>query len=234
MHTKRWDVVVMMGAGAVLWVLGALFLWQDLAVPPEAFLGIGAIGAAALSIARLPQGLRWVGPWSLLTCIVGAGLWFRATTSPLLIIPLGVTLAATVVALKRTSVEEKHHRLVLWYSLTLSVLATSVAVYFHVFTLGVMEHEVGRRLLLTFLWLLFGLVMVVRSLRKQDTYGRDAGFLALAFALGKVLLYDTTHLGGPLRITLLLGAGSLFFVGALLAGRFPGAPAPTPALRPEA
>ena len=227
MHTKRWDVAVMMGAGLLLWALGAMFLWRDLAVPPEAFLAVGAIGAAAVSVVKLPQGLRWLGPWALLACTVAGGLWFGATTSPLLLLPMVVTLVATVVALKRTSVEEKHHRLVLWYALTLAVLATSLAAYFHLFTLHLMADEVGRRLLLSFLWLLFGLALVVRSARKQDSYGRDAGFLALAIALGKVLVYDTTHLGGPLRITLLLGAGSLLVLGGLLVGRFP------PALRAE-
>jgi hypothetical protein len=39
MHEKRWDVGVLALAGLGLWGLAAVFLWRDLEVPLEAFLG---------------------------------------------------------------------------------------------------------------------------------------------------------------------------------------------------
>jgi len=221
MHTKRWDVAVLVTAGVALWGIAAFFLWRDLEVPLEAFLGVAAVGAAGLSMARLPERLRWAGPVALLACgLLGSG-WFAATTSPVLIAPLAVTLVATVVGLARSSATDKAQRLVLWYALTVSVLATTGAVYFHVLAVRLMADEVSRRLVLSAVWLVFGLVTVVASLRRQESWGRDAGFAALAIAIGKIVIWDTTHLGGPLRIGLLLGAGALLLAGGLMVSRLP-------------
>lgn len=226
MHKQRWDVAALVVAGLTLWTLGGVFLWRDLQVPPEIFLAVAAVGAAIASTLSLDERIRWLGPWSLLGCaLVGAG-WFAVTTSPLLIIPLAVTLVASVVGLARSSLEERHYRLVLWYAFTAAALATSFTVYFHLLTVRWMADEVGRRLILSFLWLGFGVSMIVRSLRKGETYGRDAGFAALALTLGKVIVWDTTHLGGPLRIALLFGGGALLLVGGALAARLPRASAP--------
>jgi hypothetical protein len=236
-HTQRWDVTALVGAGLALWVIAAVFLWRDLDVPLEAFLCVASVGAAVLSMVRVPGRYRWVGPGALLLCAAGGAAWFAATTSPLLIAPLGVTLAATAVGLWRSSVEEKRLRLVLWYALTIATLATSFAVYFHLLTLRFMADDVARRLVLSYAWLAFGVVMVARAVWKGETYGRDAGFAALALTLGKVILYDTTHLGGSLRIVLLLGAGALLIGGAVLVARLPvrglaGAPQTPPAPPP--
>lgn len=62
---------------------------------------------------------------------------------------------------------------------------------------------------------------MVRSLRKAETCARDAGFLALAATLVKILGYDILHLGGGLRIALLIGAGALLLSGGLLVSRAP-------------
>jgi hypothetical protein len=221
MSKQRLDVAALVIAGLVLWCVAAVFLWRDLKVPPEAFLGVVAVGAAILSTRRLPERLARLGPGSLLACaLIGSG-WFAVTTSPLLIVPLGVTVVATAVGLARSTVEERHQRLLLWYALTVAVLATTFAAYFHLLTLRWMADDVGRRLVLSFLWLFFGVALVVRSLRKKETYGRDAGFAALAVTLGKILGYDTLQLGGPLRIALLLGAGTLLVAGGLLVARSP-------------
>lgn len=221
MHTKRWDVAVLVTAGGALWAIAAFFLWRDLEVPPEAFLGVAAVGAAGLSAARVPERLRWAGPVALLACgLLGSG-WFAATTSPVLIAPLAVTLAATVVGLARSHAADRVQRLVLWYALTVAVLATTGAVYFHVLTVRLMADEVSRRLVLSGVWLVYGLAVVVTSLRRQESWGRDAGFAALAVAVGKIVIWDTTHLGGPLRVGLLLGAGALLLAGGLTVSRLP-------------
>lgn len=225
MHAKRWDVAVLVWAGVALWGIAAFFLWRDLEVPLEAFLGVAAVGAAGLSLARLPERLRWAGPAALLACGLAGSAWFAATTSPVLIAPLAVTLLATAVGLRRSPAADRVQRLVLWYALAVSVLATTGAVYFHVLTVRLMADEVSRRLVLSAVWLGFGLATVVASLRRQESWGRDAGFAALAVAVGKIVLWDTTHLGGPLRIALLLGAGALLLLGGLTVSRLP-APQP--------
>ena len=223
MHTKRWDVAALVAAGGALWVIAAFFLWRDLEVPLEAFVGVAAVAAAGLSMAKLPERLRWAGPVALLACGLVGSAWFGATTSPVLIVPLAVTLLATVVGLARTTVSDRRQRLLLWYALTVAVLATTGAVYFHVLTVRLMADEVARRLVLSGVWLTYGLGVVVVSLRRNESWGRDAGFAALAIAVGKIVLWDTTHLGGPLRIGLLVGAGTALLFGGLLVSRLPGA-----------
>ena len=58
MQTKRWDIVVLAAGGLLLWVVGGGLLWRDLQVPPQAFLAVGAVIAAVVSIKKLPERQR--------------------------------------------------------------------------------------------------------------------------------------------------------------------------------
>ncbi len=219
MQTKRWDIVVLALGGLVLWVTAGGFLWKDLQVPPEAFLVVGALGAAAVSIKRLPERWGWVGPAAMLGVSALGATWFVLTKTPILIPALAITSAVTAFALSRSAQASKAQRLLLWYGLVVAVLACSGAAYFHLFTARYLADEIGRRLILSFAWVLFGVGLVASAARRQDAFSRDAGFAALAVAVGKILLYDTMHLGGGLRIVALLGGGAMLFGGALFASR---------------
>ena len=57
-----------------------------------------------------------------------------------------------------------------------------------------------------------------RKLLRMSYQGRDLDQNpALAVAIGKILVYDMMHLGGPLRLVVLFGGGALLFAGAVLA-----------------
>ena len=71
--------------------------------------------------------------------------------------------------------------------------------------------------MLTFTWLLAGVVMVLLGRGKQAPEIRDAGFLLLAASMGKLLIYDTTHLDGFLRIGALVVAGLVLLASAQVA-----------------
>jgi hypothetical protein len=86
----------------------------------------------------------------------------------------------------------------------------SGAVYYQLFTVGIAEHQVARRMILTLVWLASGLALIVRRRPALQAGGR---VLAGAAYL-KALCYDTTHLDGGLRILALLVTGGLLLGGA--------------------
>jgi uncharacterized membrane protein len=226
MQTKRWDIVVLAAGGLLLWVVAGGFLWRDLQVPPEAFLAIGAVIAAGLAIKKLPERLGWIGPVLLLAVSVLGGGWFVLTKAAVLVPAVLITTAATAIALFRSKPEQKGQRLLLWYGLAIAVLVSTGSTYFHLFTARWLADDVARRLILSFVWVAFGVTLVVAAVRRNEPFARDAGFAALAVAVGKILVYDMMHLGGPLRLVVLFGGGALLLGGAMLARKLPsGAPA---------
>jgi len=217
----KWDVRVLAVAGAGLMGLAGVFLWRDLQVPHELLLALAAVGASVVALAELPRERPLAGPIALLATGVVGGLWYAATKSGLLLPGLGVTVLAAGFTVLRThqrpSVrEDTLQGVLLWYGLTAAVLAASWAFYFHFFTLGFASEDIGRRLVLTLGWLTAGVGLVVYGRHRGETVIRDAGFAFIAVALGKALLYDTTHLSGMLRISGLAGAGALMLGGAWL------------------
>ena len=214
----KWDSRVLLWAGAGLVALAVAFLWNDLHVRPEALVAVGAVVAAGLTLARMPRGLPLLGPAALLSSASVGGLWYAGTRHPFLLVALAVTfLAALVAALRSRGVpgshEDRLRRVVLWYGLAVAGLASSWAFYFQFFTLGIAQDEVARRMLLTLGWLGAGVAMVLVARRRGETVIRDAGFLLVAAAIGKALLYDTTHLSGALRVAVLAAAGVLMLAG---------------------
>lgn len=211
------DSGVLMSAGAVLLAMAAFFLWRDLAVRPEMLVGIGAVAAAAVSVAGIKRRWPLVGPIALLATVLTGGGWYAATREPVLLGALAVTLAASVVTALGTqrampSEHERYQRVLAWYGFAIASLVTSFAFYFHFLTLGVAQDELARRAVLTLAWLAAGVGLVLWGRRKGEHAIRDAGFLFLAASVGKAVLYDTTHLDGMLRV------GLLAITGAVLLG----------------
>lgn len=225
-ETHKVEPVVLGMGGGVLLLLSSVFLWQELALRSEAAMLLVAAGAVAAALglgrARVPM----AGPLVLLGATGVAGLWYGATREPMLLgalLTLFVgTLAAIVVQRFRSSVEsqtERRHRLLSWQAVAISGLGASFATYFHIFDASDLnlQHFVARRAVLTFFWLLSGVVMVLLGRGKQAPEIRDAGFLVLAASMGKLLIYDTTHLDGFLRIGALGIAGLVLLASAHIA-----------------
>ena len=219
--STKWDVKVLTGAGAGMLALAGIFLWRDLKVPQELLLTVAALLASAVAMTDVPRHRPLVGPILLLVTSLAGGLWYAATKAGMLLTGLGLLtlVSAVTVALAWRRPEAREDRvraILLWYGLTASVLAASWAFYFHFFTLGFAADDLGRRLVLTLGWLATGVGLVLMGRARGEGVIRDAGFAFIAVALGKALLYDTTHLSGTLRIACLAGAGALMLGGAWL------------------
>jgi hypothetical protein len=223
MDTTKWDVRVLAIAGVGLLGLAAVFLWRELQVPHDLLLAVAAVGCAGLVLGGGLGARPLVGPIAVLACGVVGGVWYAATKSGLLLVGLGVTFLAAALAVWRSrgsaAPGDRLQAVLLWYGLTVAALAASWAFYFHFLTLGLAGDEVGRRLVLTLGWLAAGVGLVLHARQRGETVIRDAGFAFIAIAVLKVLLYDTTHLSGTLRILALAGAGALMLGGAWLSTR---------------
>ncbi|WP_158502028.1 DUF2339 domain-containing protein [Vitiosangium sp. GDMCC 1.1324] len=222
--STKWDVRVLAVAGTGMLGLAGVFLWRDLQVPHELLLAVAAVLASAVALAEVPRERPLAGPLVLLLTGIGGGLWYAATKSGLLLVGLGLTVLTSAITVARTwrhseAREDRLQAVLLWYGLTAAVIAASWAFYFHFFTLGFAADDIGRRLVLTLGWLATGVGLVVYGRMRGEGVIRDAGFAFIAMALGKALLYDTTHLNGTLRVAGLAGAGALMLGGAWLSSQ---------------
>ncbi len=227
-ETKRVEAQVLGGAGALLLGLAAIFSWQELHLATEVLMVAAAVGAAGLAWWLASIRAQLVGPVLLLGATGAGALWYGATREPVLLWALGVTFAASVamalwdrVRPRVESALDKWHRLLSWHGVALSGLGASFALYFQVFDASdlSLSRFVARRALLTLAWLFAGVGLVLRGRAVKATELRDAGFLVLAAAVGKLLVYDTMHLDGGLRIGLLFVAGAVLVASAVVARR---------------
>ena len=82
-------------------------------------------------------------------------------------------------------------------------------------TLGVADESLARRLIPTIGWLAIGLALLIAARSRASAAGRvGVGFVAVAVL--KALIYDSTHLQGPLRVTVFAAVGVLLLAGARL------------------
>ena len=82
-------------------------------------------------------------------------------------------------------------------------------------TLGVAAESLARRLIPTIGWLAIGLALFIAARSRASAPGRvGVGFVAVAVL--KALIYDSTHLQGPLRVTVFAAVGVLLLAGARL------------------
>jgi hypothetical protein len=215
--------------GALLCALAILFTWGQLAIDSEYLLTVAAFAATALGIWQRPRSRPDLGMHLLLVIAVVSAAWFGGGAylgvvevkafHPLpLLLGLALSLAgALAVALTtwRNADDKRAAGLVLTL-VGIGILA-SAAIYYQVFTVGVAEHQVARRLILTLLWLSGGLALFVRGRGRAAL--QQGGRVLSAAAYLKALLYDTTHLDGGLRILALLVTGGLLLGGAWALGR---------------
>ena len=222
-EVEKVETHVMGLAGTGLLALAAFFLWRELQVRAEVLLVMAAVAAAVAAFALGRLKVPLLGPVLLLGATGLGGLWYGATREPLLLAGLAVSfLAAVVLAVadrQRPAVESgraRWHRMLSWHGVALSGLVTSFAVYFQIFDASDLSLQgfVARRALLSLGWLLGGVSLVLFGRGRHAPEVRDAGFLVLAAAVTKLLVYDTTHLDGLLRIGALAVGGGVLLASA--------------------
>jgi hypothetical protein len=222
------ETQVMGVAGAGLMLLAGFFLWRELQVRAEVLLVLGAAVAAVAATVLRRLKVQLMGPVLLLIATGGGALWYGATREPLLLAGLVVAFAAALVLAvldRRTppleSSLDRWHRLLSWHGVGVAGLVTSFSVYFQVFDASDLSLQdfVARRAILSLGWLLSGVGLVLFGRASRATELRDAGFLVLAAAVSKLLIYDTTHLDGLLRVGALAVAGVVLLGSAAVVRR---------------
>jgi hypothetical protein len=215
--------------GALLCALAILFTWGQLAIDSEYLLAVAAFGATALGIWQRPRSRPALGMHLLFLIAAASAAWFGGGAylgvvevkafHPLpLLSGLGLSLAGALAVALTTwrHVDEKRAAGLVLALVGIGLLA-SAAIYYQLFTVGVAENQVARRLILTLLWLSAGLALFVRSRGRAAL--QQGGRILVSAAYFKALLYDTTHLDGGLRILALLITGGLLLGGAWALGR---------------
>ncbi|HMF43056.1 MAG TPA: hypothetical protein VKQ32_20425 [Polyangia bacterium] len=222
--TSKSSSPILAAGGAGFLVLAAVFLVRDLALPPETLLGAAAVLAVVLALLRPPRRLPWIGPAALLAVAVVGGGWFLAVASPALLPGLGVVAVGSIASVamhERRAAQAPSSdlaRRLAWYAAGAAFLVASGAFYVHFFTLGFADESPARRLIPTISWLAIGLALWIAAPNRDAAPGRVAiGFVAIAVL--KALVYDSTHLQGPLRVTVFAAVGALLLAGARIIAR---------------
>jgi uncharacterized membrane protein len=214
------------GMGGVLLAVTALLIWKEAAMEAVMLL-LGAsaatlVGSIWLERKKTPV----IGPLVTLgAAFVGAG-WYGATRDPMVLGALGLSFT-TFLGLAwhhrdRTRVPStKLHRALTFQGVAWSGLALSLASDFHLFHGSELldEHFLARRVILTVAWLVAGLGFLVLGSKREDGPVQGAGSVLMVASLSKLLLYDTTHLDGVLRIAAFAAAGGLLMLGGNLLTR---------------
>jgi hypothetical protein len=217
--------------GAGFLALAGGFFWRDLALPPAALVLVAAGLSTLATLLRLPRRWPLVAPAAVLATVLAGGGWFLADKDPLLLPALAAALVAAIVGL----VQLEHHdewpasplpgRLA-WYGAGAAFLVATWAFYFHFLTTGIAADSVARRLVPTIVWLAVGLGLFVAGGARRGRAPVQVGAGLALVALVKAIAYDTTHLGGPLRVAVLGAVGALLLTGGQTLAR---AAAPGPA-----
>jgi len=221
------DLRVLTITGALLCTLAGVFLWRDLEVPISALAPVMAVVIAGISMSRIDRKMPLVAPILMVLLVLSVGGWYVMLRDPILLAPLGVCLVASLGMVAREprdaqTPEQQVRRVTVWYGMVLAALASTWATYFQLVTLRFPGDE-ARRLLLTGVWMAVGVALVVGARWRDRPAARDAGFAFLVAGVGKLVLYDTSHLYGMVRIAELAAAGAVLLGAAMLAGRMGGA-----------
>lgn len=218
------DRLLLGGAGALLLGLAGVFGWRELQVDPAYLLTIVATaGLVASSLDKKKLATR-AGLITLLLCAALGGAWYATVRSAALLPGLLVAACGGLLFLGRGYPRARYLRDLPTLSLGFGVLVVTTLVaswagYFHFLTAGVAADAVARRLVLTLLWVAAGVALVVFGGKQRELAMRNAGYVFVVAAIGKALLYDTTHLGGGLRVLVLLAAGGCLLGGAALSAQ---------------
>lgn len=218
------DRLLLGGAGAALLGLAAVFGWRELQVDPAYLLTVAAAAGVVVSgVDKNKQATR-TGLMVLFLCAALGGAFYAAVRAATLLPGMFVALGGGLLFLARGYGRARRSgdrsTIALGFAaLVATALSASWAGYFHFLTAGLAPDEVARRLVLTLLWVVCGVLLVVVSGRVREVAMRYAGYVFVVAATGKALLYDTTHLGGGLRVLVLLAAGACLLGGSLLSSR---------------
>jgi len=210
---------ILAAGGAGFLLLAATFLVRDLALPPETLLCAAAVLAVITAVVRPPRGVPWIGPAALLAVAVFGGGWFLAVASPALLPGLGLVVAGSIASValneRRGALSPSFDRArrLAWYAAGAAFLVASGAFYVHFFTLGFADESPARRLIPTISWLASGLALWIAAPRR-DAAPRRVAIAFVVVAVLKALVYDSTHLQGPLRVTVFAAVGALLLTGA--------------------
>jgi hypothetical protein len=214
-NPTRKESTLFTAAGAAFLTLALFFLWRDLGLPRELVMLATASTTGLATVLGRPR--RWpaAAPVALLGTTVATGLWYLADKPAALLPALVIALAAAGIAVLRggsavtpaTSAADQAR----WYALGAALLAATWAFYFHFLTTGI--DPVARRPVLTLLWLALGLALFLARAGRSTAAGH-VGLALVAVALGKAILYDTTHLHGGARVAVLAAVGALLLLGA--------------------
>jgi hypothetical protein len=218
--TSKKSSSLLAAGGAGFLALAAIFLVRDLALPPETLLCAAALAASIAALLDRPRRWPWAAPGALLAVAIVGGAWYLAVTSPALLPGLALaalgSIAAVALRERRASAPPSDAAVPLaWYAAGTAFLVASAALYFHFLTLGVADESLARRLIPTIAWLAIGLGLLIAARSRTSPPGRvGIGFIAVAAV--KALAYDSTHLQGPLRVTVFAAVGALLLAGARL------------------
>jgi ribose/xylose/arabinose/galactoside ABC-type transport system permease subunit len=207
--------------GAGFLALATVFLVRDLDLPAEAVLLVAAMLASSAAILQRPRRWPWLAPAALLALAVVGGAWYAAVSSPALLPALAITMVGSVMAVvhrERTAPRRPSplaDRLA-WYGAGASFLAASGAFYFRFFTVG--EEWRIMQMVPTIAWLAVGLALLIAARGRSRGFSppRQVAVALGAIALLKALVYDSTHLQGPMRVTIFAAVGALLLAGARL------------------
>jgi hypothetical protein len=219
-YTVDWRVLA--AAGTAMLVLSVAFLWNDLQVQPELILVAASLVGAGVALSSKDR-VALLGPAALLLCTVAGGLWFALGRSPLLLIGLAASWLASLIGVIHGGREPKSsgdrvHNVLLWHGFVLATVVSTSALYFQFLALG-MPDQVGRKMVLTLVWLVAGLVLLVAAQRREQRVVRDAAFAFVALAVAKALFSDSVQLSGFLRVSEFAIAGALLWTGAWAVAR---------------
>lgn len=194
------------------------FLWRDLALPAAALMLVAAALSVVATAFRLPRRFPLAAPASVLVTALAGGGWFLADKDPLLLPALATVLVASLVGVIQIERADDWPASPLpgrlaWIGAGAAFLVASWAFYFHFLTVGIAADSVARRLIPTIVWLAVGLALFVAGAGRRERPPVQVGAALVAVALVKAIAYDTTHLGGPLRVAMLGAVGALLLTG---------------------
>jgi hypothetical protein len=223
---RRTEPVLLGGAGLALLGVGASSVWSTVA-PPAGVLALGG-ALAASTLALLGVKRRWplVGPLSLAAGVVMVGGWYAALKDPFAVWGLAALAGASaMVAARDDDAPERFrqpHQLMTWLTFAVSFMAATLAAYFEwVHVSGWVDAEtfILRGAVVTIPWLLAGVALVLHGRLADKLPRRDAGFVLVAVAVGKLLLHDTAYLQGVTRALVFCVLGVVLLSASLLLSR---------------
>jgi uncharacterized membrane protein len=218
--------MLLKGLGGVLLAVTAVLIWNEVKMDAVVLLLSASVAALSGSLWLERKKTFVYGPLATLATVGVGAIWYGATREPLVLGALGVGFATFLATAwrhrDRTRLESSTwHRVLSFQGVAWSGLALSLATDFHLFHGSELLDEgfIARRVILTVAWLLGGLGLLVVGQKREDGPVQGAGAVLMVASLGKLLIYDTTHLDGVLRIAAYAAAGVMLMVGGTLLTR---------------